>query len=206
MFKYSKIKNSGMKSTMKASTIILIFLLWGFNIMAEDKDRLVFNFNTPESGKIWVSVNDNVMGGISEGKFKITQDKTLFFYGSLSLANNGGFASVRSLPKQLPLLKDESIVINVKGDGREYTINLYTNKRLTAFSYKQSFKTKKDEWMNITFSLDKFTATSFGRTIPNAVPIDPNEINSIGFMIGDKKTEPFQLELKDISSLPNKKD
>ena len=80
MFKYSNIKNSGMKSTMKASNTILILLLGGFNIMAEDKDRLVFNFNTPESGKIWVSVNDNVMGGISEGKFKITQDKTLFFY------------------------------------------------------------------------------------------------------------------------------
>ena len=62
--------------------------------MAEDKDRLIFNFNNPESGKTWVSVNDNVMGGISEGKFKITQEKTLFFYGSLSLENNGGFASI----------------------------------------------------------------------------------------------------------------
>ena len=186
--------------------VIILLLIESTNIMADEKSRSLLNFENANAAKTWVSVNDNVMGGISEGKFKITQDKTLFFYGSLSLANNGGFASVRSLPKQLPLLKDESIVINVKGDGREYTINLYTNKRLTAFSYKQSFKTKKDEWMNITFSLDKFTATSFGRTIPNAVPIDPNEINSIGFMIGDKKTEPFQLELKDISSLPNKKD
>lgn len=206
MLNCRNIKNYGLRPTMKTSTIIMILLLGSINIMAEDKDRLIFNFNTPESSKNWVSVNDNVMGGISDGKFKITKEKTLLFYGNLSLANNGGFASVRSLPKQLPLLKDDSIVIHVKGDGREYTINLYTSKRLTAFSYKQSFKTKKDEWMNITFSLDKFTATSFGRTIPNAVPIDPNEINSIGFMIGDKKTEPFQLELKDISSLSNKKD
>jgi len=191
---------------MKASTIILILLLGGFNIMAEDKDRLVFNFNTPESGRIWVSVNDNVMGGISDGKFKITQDKTLFFYGSLSLANNGGFASVRCLPTQLALKKNDSICFQAKGDGREYTINLYTNKRLTAFSYKQSFKTKKEEWINLTFPLDKFIATSFGRTIPNAAPIDPNEINSIGFMIGDKNIEPFQLELKNITILPNPKE
>ena len=61
---------------MKASTSILILLLGGINIMAEDKDRLIFNFNNPESGKTWVSVNDNVMGGVSEGKFKITQEKT----------------------------------------------------------------------------------------------------------------------------------
>ena len=103
--------------------------------MAEDKDKLIFNFNTPESSKNWVSVNDNVMGGISEGKFKITQDKTLFFYGSLSLENNGGFASIRCLPTQLGLKKNDSIYFQVKGDGREYTMNLYTNKRLTAFSY-----------------------------------------------------------------------
>jgi len=113
---------------MKASTIILIFLLGSFNIMAAAKDGLVFNFNTPESGKIWVSVNDNVMGGISEGKLKITQDKTLFFYGSLSLANNGGFASIRCLPTQLGLKKNDSIYFEAKGDGREYTMNLYTTK------------------------------------------------------------------------------
>ncbi len=151
MFKYSKIKNSGMKSTMKASTIILIFLLGSFNIMAAEKDRLVFNFNTPESCKIWVSVNDNVMGGISEGKFKITQDKTLFFYGSLSLANNGGFASIRCLPAQLGLKKNDSIYFQAKGDGREYTMNLYTNKRLTAFSYRQSFQTKTTNGLKYRF-------------------------------------------------------
>ncbi|RLS54403.1 MAG: CIA30 family protein [Planctomycetota bacterium] len=168
--------------------------------MAEDKDKLIFNFNTPESSKNWVSVNDNVMGGISDGKFKITQEKTLLFYGNLSLANNGGFASVRSLPKQLPLLKDESIVINVKGDGREYTINLYTNKRLTAFSYKQSFKTKNNEWVEISLPLEKFRATSFGKVIPKAELINPTDIESLGFMLGDKKPGTFQVEFKEIKA------
>ena len=106
---------------MKASTIILILLLGTINIMAEVNDRLIFNFNTPESGKTWVSVNDNVMGGVSEGKFKITQDKTLYFYGSLSLENNGGFASIRCLPTQLGLKKNDSINFQAKGDGREFT-------------------------------------------------------------------------------------
>ena len=200
MFKYSNIKNSGMKSTMKASNTILILLLEGFNIMAEDKDRLVFNFNTPESGKIWVSVNDNVMGGISEGKFKITQDKTLFFYGSLSLANNGGFASIRCLPAQLGLKKNNSIYFQAKGDGREYTMNLYTNKRLTAFSYRQSFQTKNNEWVEISLPLEKFIATSFGKVIPKAEPINPTDIESLGFMLGDKKPGAFQVEFKEIKA------
>lgn len=188
------------------AVVIIILFIESTNIMADNKNRSLFIFDNADAAKAWVNVNDNVMGGISNGRLKITPEKTLLFYGNLSLANNGGFASLRSLAKQLPLLKNDSISIQAKGDGREYTINLYTNKRLTAFSYKQSFKTKKDEWINLTFPLDKFIATSFGRPIPNAASIDPNEINSIGFMIGDKNTEPFQLELKDISTLTNKKD
>ena len=168
--------------------------------MAEDKDRLIFNFNTPESGKTWVSVNDNVMGGVSEGKFKITQDKTLFFYGNLSLKNNGGFASIRSLQTQLGLKENDSIYFQAKGDGREYTMNLYTNKRLTAFSYRQSFQTKKDEWVEISLPLEKFIATSFGKVIPKAEPINLSEIESLGFMIGDKKPGAFQVEFKDIKT------
>ena len=185
---------------MKASISILILLLGSINIMAEDKDNLIFNFNTPESGKIWVSVNDNVMGGVSEGKFKITQDKTLYFYGSLSLENNGGFASIRCLPTQLGLKKNDSIYFQAKGDGREYTVNLYTNKRLTAFSYRQSFQTKNNEWVEISLPLEKFIATSFGKVIPKAEPINPSEIESLGFMIGDKKPGAFQIEFKNITA------
>jgi hypothetical protein len=39
------------------------------------------------------------MGGVSEGKLKITDAKTLDFFGNLSLKNNGGFASVRTKAK-----------------------------------------------------------------------------------------------------------
>jgi len=200
MFIYSITKNSGIKPTMKASTSILILLLGGINIMAEDNQRLIFNFNAPELGKTWVSVNDNVMGGISDGKFKITQEKTLFFYGSLSLENNGGFASLRCIPTQLGLKKNDSIYFQAKGDGREYTVNLYTNKRLTAFSYRQSFQTKNNEWVEISLPLEKFIATSFGKVIPKAEPINPSEIESLGFMIGDKKPGAFQIEFKNITA------
>lgn len=200
MFNHSITKNSGIKPTMKASTSILIFLLGGINIMAEDNQKLIFNFNAPESGKTWVSVNDNVMGGISDGKFKITQEKTLFFYGSLSLENNGGFASLRCIPTQLGLKKNDSLCFKAKGDGREYTVNLYTNKRLTAFSYRQSFKTKNNEWVEISLPLEKFIATSFGKVIPKAEPINPSEIESLGFMIGDKKPGAFQIEFKNITA------
>jgi hypothetical protein len=36
--------------------------------------------------------------------------------------------------------------------------------------------------------------------IPKAEPINPLEIESIGFMIGDKKTGAFQIEFKEIKA------
>ena len=49
----------------------------------------------------------------------------------------------------------------MKGDGREYSLNLYPNKPLVAFTYRATVQTKKDEWIEVKFPLDKFEATSF---------------------------------------------
>jgi NADH dehydrogenase [ubiquinone] 1 alpha subcomplex assembly factor 1 len=38
-------------------------------------------------------------------------------------------------------------------------------------------------------------ATSFGQKVPTAGPVDPSKINSIGFMLSDKKAGPFKLEI-----------
>ena len=67
-----------------------------------------------------------------------------YTFGTLSLANNGGFASVRARGIQLELGDKESIAARVRGDGREYSFNLYTPSRRIAFSYRAKFKTKKD--------------------------------------------------------------
>ena len=67
--------------------------------MAEDALIPLFDFTGANAAKEWQAVNDGVMGGVSAGKFKITDEKTMEFFGTLSLANNGGFASVRSKAK-----------------------------------------------------------------------------------------------------------
>lgn len=180
-------------------SIVILLLIGSMSIMAEEKNRNLFIFTNPENEKAWININDNVMGGVSDGKSKITNEKTLLFYGNLSLANNGGFSSVRCLPRQFNLQKNDSICFQVKGDGREYTINLYTKKNLIAFSYRQSFQTIKDKWVELSFPLEKFVATSFGKIIQNAGTINPEEINSLGFMISDKKSGGFQIEIKSIT-------
>ena len=42
--------------------------------------------------------------------------------------------------------------------------------------------------------LDKFLATSFGQVV-NDQPLDPNEVNGIGFLVSDKKAGQFKLEI-----------
>ena len=49
--------------------------------------------------------------------------KTMRFFGTLSLENNGGFASVRSRPKTLGLQAGDTLVAHAKGDGRQSTLS-----------------------------------------------------------------------------------
>ena len=164
--------------------------------MAEDKLIPLFDFTEADAPKQWQTVNDGVMGGVSEGKFKITDAKTMEFFGTLSLANNGGFASVRTKVKKLSLEKDDTLVAKIRGDGRQYMLNLYPNKQRMAYSYRATVQTKKDEWIEVKVPLDKFEATSFGRIVKNAGLVKPEEINSLGFMLGDKKAGPFKIEIE----------
>jgi monofunctional biosynthetic peptidoglycan transglycosylase len=138
------------------------------------------------------------MGGISEGKFKITDKQTMEFFGTLSLENNGGFASVRTKAKQLNLEEGDTIVAKVRGDGREYSLNLYVQKPLIAFSYRAKVQTKKDEWIEVRVPLNKFEATSFGRVVKDAGAVNPEEVNALGFLLSDKKAGPFKLEVESI--------
>ena len=165
-------------------------------LMVEETHRPLFGFPGPDAAKEWQTVNDGVMGGVSDGRFKITDAKTMEFFGTLSLANNGGFASVRTKPKNLGIEQGDTLVAKVRGDGREYMLNLYPSRQRVAYSYRAAMPTKKDQWIEVKIPLDTFEATSFGRIVTNAGTVKPSEINSIGFMLGDKKAGPFKLEIE----------
>jgi len=171
-------------------------LLMGSFVMAQAPTIPLFDFTEADSAKQWQTVNDGVMGGVSEGNFKISDEKTMEFFGTLSLANNGGFASVRSKARKLGLEKGDTLVAKVRGDGREYTLNLYPNRSRTAFSYRATVQTEKDKWIEIKVPLDEFEATSFGRVVKEAGAVKPEEVTSVGFLLGDKKAGPFKMEVE----------
>jgi NADH dehydrogenase [ubiquinone] 1 alpha subcomplex assembly factor 1 len=182
-----------MKSVCLSGCVALVIIS---NVMSAEESQPLFDFAGADAAKQWQNVNDNVMGGVSDGKFKITDKNTLLFFGTLSLENNGGFASVRTKPKQLGMQKGDALLVRVRGDGREYTLNLYVNNRQIAFSYRAAVPTKKGEWFEVKVPLDEFEATSFGRLVRNADPMDPKEVNALGFLLGDKTAGPFTLEVE----------
>jgi monofunctional biosynthetic peptidoglycan transglycosylase len=109
-------------------------------IASEPVSRPLIDFQDPLAAEQWVSVNDNVMGGVSKGGFRITDERTLVFFGNLSLENRGGFASIRTRPADLELDGYDTIVLHVKGDGRTYYFNLRTSSSRPAGSYRDSEK------------------------------------------------------------------
>ena len=164
------------------------------NLSADDKGRVLFDFSKPDAAKAWWNVNDGVMGGVSDGRFKTTNNKTMEFFGTLSLENNGGFASVRSRPTKVDLKAGDSVAARVRGDGREYRLNLYVPGDSGRYSFRQTFKTKKGEWMEVSLPVDKFVATWRGRVFPDQ-KLEPSKVNSVGFLLADEKAGPFKLEV-----------
>lgn len=180
---------------MNHTTLCVAALLLSSTVITNADERVLFRFDQPESVKPWQTVNDGVMGGRSDGRFKINEEKKMEFFGTLSLENNGGFASVRARDGNLALKKDDVIVARVKGDGREYKFNVYAQRNLGGYSYRQSFKTKKDRWIEVELPVSKFVATWRGRVFPNE-KLDPGKVTGLGFLLGDKKPGPFKLEVE----------
>jgi hypothetical protein len=174
--------------------VAMIVAVLGSASSLDAAERVLFQFDRPEDSRPWRTVNDGVMGGLSDGRISFNTNGRMRFFGTLSLANNGGFASTRASGQDLGLAQGEVVVLRVRGDGREYNFNLYAQRNLGGYSYRQSFRTKAGEWTEVQLPVDKFVATWRGRVFPNE-RLDPARVAGIGFQLGDKRAGPFQLEI-----------
>ena len=156
------------------------------------KSQLIFDFNHNANITDWKIVDDVVMGGRSNGQFKIDSDGNGIFSGDVSVENNGGFSSVRYQFEKINTTKESKVIIRLKGDGKEYQFRIKNN-RNTYYSYITNFKTSGD-WENIIINLKDLYPSFRGQTmnIPN---FTGNSLEEIVFLIGNKKNETFTLVL-----------
>lgn len=157
--------------------------------------QTIASFENPSDLRNWGVVNDSVMGGISTSRFEQTADGNLLFQGVLSLENNGGFVSIRSRPGSFDLQNVEGFTIKARGDGRTYYLDLRVIGQTTSGSFRAAFPTEKNTWTEAFVPTSKFVRQSFGRPFPD-IPLNPSDVNSIGFTLSDKNPGPFKLEIE----------
>jgi hypothetical protein len=169
----------------------LIIFLTIMSLMMNSETE-IFNFNSPSTSGEWTTVNDVVMGGISESRFEINSDSTATFSGTVSPDNNGGFASVRSsLDNEF---KDfEGAIIRVKGDGNIYSLRFRTDKNFDGISYQAKLETNSGEWKEYKIPFSNFKPTFRGRTLSNKPELESKDIKQIGILIADKQFGKFEL-------------
>jgi hypothetical protein len=175
-------------------------LLFAMNTHAAT-DKIVYDFQTATNAAAWQVVNDDVMGGVSTSSFRLTNGVAVF-QGEVSLENNGGFASVRSLPARHDLAGCDALVIRVRGDGRRYKLTVRADRNFDSAIYQCAFTTKKGEWEEHRLPFKQFVATFRGRVLSTEPPLDPAKIVSVGFLVSDKQDGPFRLEIGRIKATP----
>ena len=140
----------------------------------------------------WNIVNDTVMGGRSQARMSVRNNKAEF-KGYLSLANNGGFSSVRAYYPN-DLFDINSIVLRVKGDGRKYSFRIRTDNN-SWVSYTQSFATENDTWQEVVLDIKDFYPTYRGYSLRNVPELSDSIIREIGIMISDKVEGNFKIDV-----------
>ena len=162
--------------------------------MSTPKTNL-FNFNTSTNSSSWQIINDGVMGGVSKSTLQITNDGHGLFSGHVSLANNGGFASIRHQPNFKDLDQFTHVILKLKGDQKNYQFRLKASTQQRQ-SYVQEFKTN-GKWQEIELKISDFYPQFRGQQLdmPN---FNFNEIQEMAFLIANKKEEDFSLLIDQI--------
>ena len=160
---------------------------------AMDETTRLMSFDEPSGEPRWVAVNDGVMGGLSRGGPRIADGK-LHFEGTLSLANNGGFSSARTVARTFDLSGRTALVLHVMGDGRRYQLRLGTDARFrgASVSYGAEFATTAGQWTRVRIPFADF-APSFRGYALDGPPLNLAQVEEIGLLIGDKREGPFGL-------------
>ncbi|AFY68416.1 NADH:ubiquinone oxidoreductase complex I intermediate-associated protein 30 [Thalassoporum mexicanum PCC 7367] len=164
-----------------------------------DQDRMLFDFrqageqesatnpdqsNTKNLKEIWGILDDVVMGGVSASNITLG-DRSALFYGNVSTANSGGFASVRSrnFEPGIDLSAYDGIALRVRGDGKRYKFMLRDSGRWDGIAFCASFDTVANNWIDLKIPFDRFAPIFRAKTVKDAEPIATEQICAFQLML-----------------------
>lgn len=171
----------------------LIFISIILNMSYQTNYKIDFGQTT--EGQNWMVVNDGVMGGLSRSTATITKN-SLLFKGTLSLKNNGGFASIRSSKGKFDLSNYTTVKIKFRSTGRDFALRLADSELYFRPNYKHNFSSSTGQWEIAELEMSNFKEYTMGQTSGSTVSKGKLEnIMRIGIIISDKKEGPFEIEI-----------
>jgi NADH dehydrogenase [ubiquinone] 1 alpha subcomplex assembly factor 1 len=164
-------------------------------MMESEKMVELLNFARDTSEPLWIAVNDDVMGGRSSSLARVEGGK-LRFEGRLSLENNGGFASIRTIRQSFNLVGTSAFVLRVMGDGRDYQLRIASSARFrgSAISYGATFQTVAGRWIEIVVPVENLKPSYRGNALSGPA-LDLADVRELGLLIGDKREGEFSLSV-----------
>ena len=155
----------------------------------------ILDFTRPDAASGFRVINDGVMGGVSSSRLDFIAEG-MVFAGTVSLENNGGFASFRG-PLRLPA-GARALLLTVRGDGQVYKLSLKQDDSNATGQYQASF-TAPREWTTLRFVPSDFAASFRGRALA-APTIVLGEVQTVGLLIADKQVGTFRVEVMSIGA------
>ena len=163
-----------------------------------DNTLVLFDFSDPATMDAWAAIDDRVMGGISRSRLRHDPAGYVVLEGTVSLEQNGGFASVRSSPGTRGKPGATFCVIEVRGNGKQFKLSLLTDDGFDSLNYQASFAPDTQDWQTIRLPLTAFRASFRGRDVPGAPALDASRIRQVGLMIAGRQAGPFALDIRQI--------
>jgi NADH dehydrogenase [ubiquinone] 1 alpha subcomplex assembly factor 1 len=163
-----------------------------------NRDQLI-DFADPSAVEWWGPINDGVMGGVSSSQLRHDPAGHAVFTGHVSFENNGGFASARCQPCDLGRIGVTAYLLEVRGDGKRYKLNLRTDNDFDGINYQARFDPPSGIWTICRLASADFLPTWRGKPVPDAPPLDASRVRQIGLMIADRQEGPFELVIRAIA-------
>ena len=177
------------------SNIFFLFLLICSFFVSMVEARIIYDFSKTEDLDGWYVVDDGVMGGRSKGKLKVENGDTGVFSGKISLENYGGFSSIRYYTGELNVKQNKYVTVILSGDNKYYQLRIRSSRNDRHVYTKKFFA--KDGWQEIRVPLDSMEPYFRGQRLRMS-NFDKRYISEIGFLIGNKVRENFELKIRSI--------
>jgi hypothetical protein len=167
----------------------------GQSAEAERSDVVLVDLGDADEVSAWTTVNDPVMGGRSTSRVTFG-DGGLVFSGTISLENNGGFASARS-PQDPDIGRKasgaKSLRVRARGDGKTYLLKVGVAGQ--PWSYIQRFPTEAAVQRTYELPVESYQPVGMRLDPDPDAPrtLDPSLIDQVAVYILDKQQGPFEI-------------